>query len=142
MNRPEVIEDRVRRGFDLFDGLSPGWYRRVPDPKSATVNTVLRTIGDGRARAAISNKVGKGASQLDMWMFGLAAEPAWVKRQYLDKEWRRQIQHALATGAPLQPQRPADELLECVLCGAPRWDNESIRRVEGKPVCDPYCPVP
>ena len=142
MNRRqrEVVENRVRRGFDLLEQCKPGWWRAITRPENMTVTFAEAVVGRDRVAKALEAAVGKSPSQLDRWIFGLAAVPIWVKDKDLNEEWRRQIEHARASGAALPPTRPDKQLLECALCGAPRWDNETIRWVEGRPVCDPRCP--
>ena len=149
MNRPEVIAAHVSKGFELCETIQLGWYRRL-DPRTCTIDDIYLAFGQGnrhpssvgyeRIGHAIAEVVRKAPSSLDWWMFGLSAEPAWVKQKYLVAEWRRQIAHAQRTGAAPPAERPDEELLECARCGAPRWDNETVRRVRGEIVCDPRCP--
>jgi hypothetical protein len=149
MNRPEVIAERVARGFDLFERIKPGWYRDL-DPKTCTIYSIELTFGLGsmpastvgleRIDQAITSEIGRPPRPLDRWMFGLSAEPAWVKEEYLTDEWRRQVERAQHTGSTPLPQRSEEELVECARCGAPRWDNETVRRDGDQIVCDPRCP--
>jgi hypothetical protein len=132
--RYAIARRRVSKGFRLLDAHRPGFWHRVNPEEIRRPEDVLRLWRDRQALLELFS--GRYPSETDLIAHGftrglLGPDPVY--------EWRRQIRAAQRTGVV----KPKDgDPLTCEQCGAPRWDDETVSWINGKPYCDLCRPRP